>query len=403
MAEGIKDKVAIIGMGCTKFGELWDKSAEDLMVDAFKECIEDAAIEKKDINAAWFGVHFEEQSVGKGATSMALALKLPFIPVTRTENFCATATEAFRGACYGVASGAYDIALALGVEKLKDTGYGGLPGGASLMGTKNALVMPKLTAPGAFAMMATRYFAVHGLSPEEGKKMLAKVSAKSHYNGTRNPKAHLRREVTEEQIINAPIIAWPLGLFDCCGNSDGGAAAILVPASKAREYRNDPIYIKGLGAAHSALLPQNRPAFDWLHFEEVMNSSRQAYEQAGIKNPREQIDIAEVHDCFTSTELLLYELLGFSPEGKAKEDIDSGFFELGGGLPVNSDGGLKCFGHPVGASGLRMTYEVYEQLQGNAQSVERQLKDAKLGISQTFGGPPQVAAVAVLGRELGYP
>ena len=111
----------------------------------------------------------------------------------------------------------------------------------------------------------------------------------------------------------------------------------------------------------------------------------------------------EVHDCFTSTELLLYELLGFSPEGKAKEDIDSGFFELGGGLPVNSDGGLKCFGHPVGASGLRMTYEVYKQLQGKAQSPERQLKDAKLGISQTFGGPPQVAAVAVLGKELGYP
>ncbi|MEA1872509.1 MAG: acetyl-CoA acetyltransferase, partial [Chloroflexota bacterium] len=240
-------------------------------------------------------------------------------------------------------------------------------------------------------------------SPEEGKRTIGKVAVKNHYNGSLCPKAHFHNQVTLEQVMNAPIVAWPLGLFDCCGNSDGGAAALLVPASQARKYRNDPIYIKGVGAAHSALLPQNRPAFDWLHFEEVINSSRQAYEQAGVKNPREQIDIAEVHDCFTSTELLLYELLGFSPEGKAKEDIDSGFFELGGGLPVNSDGGLKCFGHPVGASGLRMTYEVYKQLQGKAQSPERQLKDAKLGISQTFGGPPQVAAVAVLGTEPGYP
>jgi acetyl-CoA C-acetyltransferase len=143
MAEGIKNKVAIIGMGCTKFGELWDKSAEDLMVDAYKECIEDAGIEKKDINAAWFGVHFEEQSVGKGATSLASTLKLPFIPVTRTENFCATATEAFRGACYGVASGAYDIALALGVEKLKDTGYGGLPGGRAALDVRLPVCLPQ--------------------------------------------------------------------------------------------------------------------------------------------------------------------------------------------------------------------------------------------------------------------
>ena len=233
--------------------------------------------------------------------------------------------------------------------------------------------------------------------------MLAKISVKSHYYGHRNPKAHLKMEVTEEQVMNAPMIAWPLGLFDCCGNSDGAAAAILVPANQAEKHRDDPIYVKGLGAAHSSLLPQNRPSFDWLHFGEVMNSSRQAYAQAGVRNPREQIDLAEVHDCFTSTELLLYELLGFSPEGKSREDIDAGFFDLAGGLPVNSDGGLKCFGHPVGASGLRMTYEVYKQLQGKAQSPERQLKEVKLGISQTFGGPPQVAAVAVLGKELGYP
>jgi len=399
MAEGIKDKVAIIGMGCTKFGELWDKSAEDLMVDAFKECVEDAGIEKKDINAAWFGVHFEEQSVGKGATPLSLTLKLPFIPVTRTENFCATATEAFRGACYGVASGAYDIALALGVEKLKDTGYGGLPGGPGLMGTKNALIMPKLTAPGAFAMMATRYFAVYGLKPEEGKRMLAKVSAKSHYNGARNPKAHLRREVTEEQIINAPIIAWPLGLFDCCGVSDGAAAAIVTRADMAKKFRPDPIHVKALQIALSSGEELMYTKWDGAHVETTYRGGTLAYKEAGVKNPREEISMAEVHDCFSITEAVTMEDLQFSPRGKVKEDIEAGRFNLDGPQPIQPDGGLKCFGHPIGASGLRMIYEMYKQLQGKVQLPERQLKNPKLGLTHNLGGfpPMNIVSIAIIG------
>ena len=399
MAEGIKDKVAIIGMGCTKFGELWDKSADDLMVDAFKECIEDAGIEKKDINAAWFGVHFEEQSVGKGATPLSLTLKLPFIPVTRTENFCATGTEAFRGACYGVASGAYDIALALGVEKLKDTGYGGLPGGPNLLGTKSALIKPKLTAPGAFAMMATRYFAVYGLNPEEGKRMLAKVSVKSHYNGARNPKAHLRREVTEEQIIKAPIIAWPLGLFDCCGVSDGAAAAIVTRADMAKKFRPDPIHVKALQIALSSGEELMYTKWDGAHVETTYRGGMLAYKEAGVKNPREEISMAEVHDCFSITEAVTMEDLQFSPRGKVKEDIEAGRFNHDGPQPIQPDGGLKCFGHPIGASGLRMLYEMYKQLQGKAQLPERQLKNPKLGLTHNMGGfpPMNIVSVAIIG------
>ena len=399
MAEGIKDKVAIIGMGCTKFGELWDKGPEDLMVDAFQECIEDAGIEKKDIKAAWFGVHFEEQSVGKGATSMALTLKLPFIPVTRVENFCTTGTEALRGACYAVASGAYDIALALGVEKLKDTGYGGLPGGPGLMGPRNALIMPKLTAPGGFAMMATRYFAVYGLSPEDGKRMLAKVSAKSHYNGARNPKAHLRREVTEEQIMNAPIIAWPLGLFDCCGVSDGSAAAIVTRADMAKKFRPDPVYIKALQLALSSGEELMYTNWDGAHVESGYRAGMLAYEEAGIKNPREEISMAEVHDCFSITEAVTMEDLQFSPRGKVREDIEAGRFNLDAEQPVQPDGGLKCFGHPIGASGLRMVYEMYKQLQGKAQLPERQLKHPKMGLTHNMGGFPamNVVSVAIVG------
>jgi acetyl-CoA C-acetyltransferase len=399
MEEGIKDKVAIIGMGCTKFGELWDKSAEDLMVDAFKECIEDAGIEKKDIQASWFGIHFEEHSVGKGATSLALALKLPFIPVTRVENFCATGTEALRGACYAVASVACDIALALGAEKLKDTGYGGLPGFRNLLGTRNALIMPKFTAPGAFAMMATRYFAVHGLSPDEGKRMLAKVSVKSHHNGFLNPKAHLRREVNEEQVMNAPIIAWPLGLFDCCGVSDGSAAAIVTRADMARNFRPDPVYIKSLQVALSSGEELMYTKWDGAHVETGCRAGVLAYSEAGIKNPREEVSMAEVHDCFSITEAVTMEDLQFSSRGQVKDDIEAGRFNLDGEQPVQPDGGLKCFGHPIGASGLRMMYEMYKQLQGKAQQPERQLKNPKIGLTHNMGGFPamNVVSVAIVG------
>ena len=173
MATGIKDKVCIVGMGCTEFGEHWDKGYEELMVSALVEALQDAGLEKKDLQAAWLGTCFEEISTGKSALALAQALRLPFIPVTRVENFCASGTESFRGACYAVAAGACDIALAMGVEKLKDTGYGGLPDFGGLLGTLKRITFPNLTAPGGFAMLATRYFDAYGLTREEGKTLLA--------------------------------------------------------------------------------------------------------------------------------------------------------------------------------------------------------------------------------------
>jgi acetyl-CoA C-acetyltransferase len=317
---------------------------------------------------------------------LATTLKLPFLPVTRTENFCASGSEALRGACYAVAAGAYDIALALGVEKLKDTGYGGLPGGQNLMGTRYRLIGPNMTAPGSFAMMATRYFAQYGLSPEEGKNMLAKVSAKSHHNGALNEKAHLRREVTVEQIRNAPIIAWPLGLFDCCGVSDGSAAAIVTRADMANKFRSDPVYVKALQIAVSSGEEMMYSGWDGAHVETTTRAAARAYEEAGIKNPREEISMAEVHDCFSITEAVTMEDLQFSPRGKVREDIDAGRFNLDGEQPIQPDGGLKCFGHPIGASGLRMMYEMYKQLQGKAG--ERQIKNPKFAVTHNLGGFP---------------
>ena len=393
MAEGIKDKVAIVGMGCTKFGELWDKSADDLMVEAYKEAMEDACIEKKDIKAAWLATCFDEVNVGKSGQPLSKTLKLPFIPVTRVENFCASGTEALRGAVYAVASGAYDIVLAMGVEKLKDTGYGGLPDLGKVMGNQNRFVFPNVTAPGAFAMMATRYFAKYGLNSEEGKLTMAKISAKSHRNGALNPRAHLRKEVTVEQIMNAPIIAWPLGLFDCCGVSDGGACAIVTTPEIAKTLRPDPVYVKAMQIAVTSGEEHAFTNWDGAHVESTYRAGNMAYEEAGIKNPREELSMMEVHDCFSITELVVYEDLQISPRGRAKEDVEAGFFELDGQIPCQTDGGLKCFGHPIGASGLRMAYECYKQLQGKAD--DRQIKDPKLALTHNLGGFPGMAVVSV--------
>lgn len=393
MAEGIKDKVAIIGMGCTRFGERWDMGSEDLIVEAFEEAIQDAGIEKKDINAAWLGSCMDDNNIGKSALPLSVALKLPFIPVTRVENFCATGTEALRGAVYAVASGAYDICLAVGVEKLKDTGFGGLPDMPSQLGTKNRFIMPNITAPGGFAMMANAYFAKYKLDPKEGKEILAMISAKSHRNGFKNPKAHLRKEVSVEQIMNAPMIAWPLGLFDCCGVSDGAAAAIVCRADMAKNFRPDPVKVKAMQISISSGEELMYDKWDSSYVMTAEKCAVKVYEEAGIKNPREEISMMEVHDCFSITELVTYEGLHISEKGKAGNDVRDGFYEMDGKIPCQPDGGLKCFGHPIGASGLRMVYEMYKQLQGKAG--ERQIKDPKIGLTHNMGGFPAMNIVSI--------
>ncbi|MBM4320835.1 MAG: acetyl-CoA acetyltransferase, partial [Deltaproteobacteria bacterium] len=294
MAEGIRDKVCILGMGCTRFGELWEKSSEDLMVEAFLEALLDAGIEKRQIEAAWLGSCFDEINVGKSAIPLATTLRLPFVPTTRVENFCATGMESFRAACYAVAAGACDIALALGVEKLKDTGYGGLPDFSALMGTKNRILFPNVTAPGAFAMMATRYFDRFGLSAEEGKKVLARISWKSHQNGALNPKAHMRSPVTMEQILAAPIVAWPLGLFDCSGVSDGAACAILASPEAASRLKADPVKVKALQIAVTSGEEQAWTGWDGTQVQTTTRAAARAYREAGISDPRQELSLLEV-------------------------------------------------------------------------------------------------------------
>jgi acetyl-CoA C-acetyltransferase len=399
MATGIKDKVAIIGMGCSKFGERWNDGAEELMLEAFEECLADAGIERKQIGAAWLGCCFDEVDIGKSALPASLALRLPNIAVTRVENFCASGTEAFRGAVYAVASGACDIALAIGVEKLKDIGYGGLPEFSSAMGPRNYLYFPNATAPGCFAMLATGYAARYGIDIQDVKRAMAHISAKSHANGVLNPKAHLRKAVTEEQVLNSPQIAFPLGLFDCCGVSDGSACAIVTTPEIAKSLgKKDLVTVKALQLSLSNGTEMSYNDWDGAHFLTTTKASTAAYKEAGITNPREEISMMEVHDCFSITELVTMEDLHISERGQAPKDIMDGVYDMDGEVPCQVDGGLKCFGHPIGASGLRMLYEMYLQLHGRA--AERQLKDPKFGLTHNLGGFPMmnVCSIGIVGK-----
>lgn len=394
MSGTIRDRVAIVGMGCTKFGENWGKSASDMVVEACHEAFHDAGVEPKDIEAGWIGASYDSSAkTGMGLTG---PLRLQGIPVTRVENACATGTDALRNATYAVAAGIYDIVLACGVEKIKDMGYSGLAVGY-YPGVSNT--QPMLSGPGAFAMLATRYFNKYGLSYEQGKRAIGLVSVKSHANGSLCPKAHFRNKVTIEQVLKAPIIAEPLGLFDCCGVSDGCAAAIVTRADMAKQFRSDPLYVKALQISSSAEYGRVDTRYDYTQIPETFLAGQRAYEEAGIKNPRKEISMAEVHDCFSITELVTMEDLQFSPRGRAWEDIEAGFFNLDGGLPVQTDGGLKCFGHPVGATGLRMIYEVYLQMRGLAG--ERQIKNPRFGLTHNLGGQPGCAliSVAIFGNE----
>ena len=399
MATGIRDKVAILGMGCSKFGERWDSEAEDLIVEAYQEALADAGIETRQIEAAWFATAIEEQHVGKSGVPLAVALRLPYIPVTRVENYCASGSEAFRGATYAVASGACDIALALGCEKLKDTGYGGLP--QRSRGALNSMYWANLSAPGSFAQLAAAYRAKHGVAAEDLKRAMAHVSVKSHDNGSRNPKAHLRNKISMDQVLNAAMVAEPLGLFDCCGVSDGAACAIVTTPQIAKAMgKSDVISVKALQLAVSNGVEAQHNSWDGSYFATTRIAAKRAYKEAGVDDPRQEISLLEVHDCFSVTELVTMEDLHISPEGGAPRDVMDGFFDADGKLPCQIDGGLKCFGHPIGASGLRMIYEIYLQMQGRAGARQRSEPPVR-GLVHNLGGFPHqnVCSIAIIGAH----
>jgi acetyl-CoA C-acetyltransferase len=396
-SRGIRDRVAIVGMGCTPFGEHWNKGVNDLLTDAVKEAIASAGISLQDLDAFWLG------TMGSGVSGITLSkpLKLDYKPVTRVENFCATGSEAFRNACYAVASGAYDLAMAVGVEKLKDSGFSGLTGTRPVGDGTDAA----LTAPASFSFLAPAYCHKYGVDEAEMKDVLTRIAWKNHRNGAVNPRAQFRKEVSKETIAASPLIAGQLGVFDCSGVSDGSAAAIICRAEDAHRYTDNPLYVKALSFVAGPGAGPIDPSYDYTTFEEVVRSAEDAYRQAGITDPRAELAMAEVHDCFTPTELVLMEDLGFAERGTAWKEVLAGTFDRDGELPVNPDGGLKSFGHPIGASGLRMLFECWLQLRREAPA-ERQIASVteggrKLGLTHNLGGAPGecVSFVGVVGTE----
>jgi acetyl-CoA C-acetyltransferase len=395
-SHGIKDKVAIVGMGCTPFGERWDKSADDLLIDATEECFASTpSITKDDVDAFWLGT----LSSGSSGLVLSQPLGIDYKPVTRVENFCATGSEAFRNACYAVASGAYDVVMAVGVEKLKDSGYSGLVTSSGRAGDGTAVGE---TAPASFSLLDPAYCKKYGVDPDGMREAMTHVAWKNHANGAKNPRAQFRAEVPKEKIAaGAGRVAGRLGVFDCSGVSDGSACALIVRAEDALDYTDNPMYVKALSMIAGPASGPIDPSYDYTTFHEVTRCAADAYQQAGVTDPRREISMAEVHDCFTPTELVLMEDLGFSERGSAWRDELDGLFELSGELPVNPDGGLKSFGHPIGASGLRMLFECWLQFRGEAG--DRQLDDPQLGLTHNLGGRPGacVSFISLVGAETG--
>jgi acetyl-CoA C-acetyltransferase len=397
-SKGIRDRVAIVGMGCTPFGERWDRGVEDLLTDAVKETIASAGVPLADIDAFWLG------TMGSGVSGITLSkpLKLDYKPVSRLENFCATGSEAFRNACYAVASGAYDLAMAIGVEKLKDSGYSGLVSVRPVGDGTDAA----LSSPAAFSFLAPAYGHKYGVDEAQMKDVLTRIAWKNHRNGAVNPRAQFRKEVSKETIAASPLVAGQLGVFDCSGVSDGSAAAIICRAEDAHRYTDHPLYVKALSFVAGPAAGPIDPGYDYTTFPEVVRSAEDAYRQAGITDPRAELAMAEVHDCFTPTELVLMEDLGFAERGTAWKEVLAGTFDRDGELPVNPDGGLKSFGHPIGASGLRMLFECWLQLRGQAPA-DRQITSVgpgrTMGLTHNLGGAPGegVSFVGVVGTELG--
>lgn len=384
-------EVVVVGVGMTKFGEHWNKQLRDLFVEAGKEALEDARMDRRDIQALFIGNFSAGSWVSQEHLGplMAEYMSLCGKPAVRIESACASSGMAFYMGYLAVASGMYDVVMVGGVEKMTD-----------LSGPQSTSVLAKasdaeweafvgLTFPAAFALIARRHFIQYGTKPEQ----LAMVAVKNHKNATKNPKAQFQFEITVERALSSPIICDPLRLMDCSPISDGAAAVIICSEDVAKKYTDTPVYVLGAGVATDTIALHDRK--DITIFNSVVKASREAYRMARVE-PKD-IDLAEVHDCFTIAEIVTYEDLGFCEKGKGGLMIQEGETEIGGRIPVNPSGGLKAKGHPVGATGVAQIVEVVEQLRGEAG--KRQVDGAEIGLTENIGGSASSCVVHILGRR----
>jgi len=388
--------IAIIGIGVTKFGELFHQSYDDLVRDAAKQAVNDAQISMDEIGAAWLSTAFPEIGVFKGRSGMDLSepLSLYNIPVTRVSNFCASGADAIRNAVNALRAGECDVAMALGVEKLRDR----QPQDSivkMMVEYGHPFLQKGFTAAGTFAVYANRMMKEYDLTRED----ISNVSVKNHLHGSLNEKAFYRKPCSLEEVMKSQMVADPLTVLDSCPTTDGAACVIMVRAEDVDKTKHRPIYIDGIGLSVSTGwdLPFFDPNHDFLSFEATRNAAKMAYTQAGITKPIDEIDLVEVHDCFSIVELLTYEDLGLCKAGESKDMIRGKSTQFGGQIPVNVSGGLLSCGHPVGSTGIRMVVEIANHLRGTAG--ERQVKGAKRGLSHNIGGPGAIASVIILNKE----
>lgn len=384
-------RVALVGAGMTRFAEHFDLGIKDLLPMALGEAERsvDKGFARSDIQAAWFG----ELSTTDGFPSGILAdsCGLDDVPVTRVENACATGNDALRNAVFAVSSGHVDVALVVGGDKVRESSARSTFWEWAGMTRDMAWDYPLgLVAPANFALHVARY--LHE-SPATREHM-AMVAVKNHKHGVANPKAQLRFEITVEQVLNAPVVVSPFGLYDCTPQSDGAAALIVVAEEFADRYTDHPVWVRGVGLGLDRVMHQHKK--DMTTFPATVRAARQALGMAGL-TPRD-IDVAEVHDCFTGVELISYEDLGFAERFGAYKLVEAQATSVGGSIPVNPSGGLKAKGHPPGATGVAQCVELFEQLRGHAAN---QVDEARHALAHNIGGPTAVSAVSVLSTDRG--
>lgn len=382
--------VAVIGIGLTKFGELWDKSFRQLIAEAGSRAILDSGISGGDIDAMYVGSMSSGRFVGQEHIGALVADAAGFshlhIPSTRVEGACASGSLAVREGYLSIASGINDVVVVGGIEKMNDVSGVAATETLATAADQEWESFFGVTFPGLYAMIARRHMHEYGTT----KKQLAQVAVKNHYNGARNPNAQYQTEIKLETVLNATMVADPLGLFDCSPVTDGAASIVLCAAEKAKKFCSSPVKIIGSGQGSDTLTLHGRD--DICTLESTVHAAKMAYKQANI-TPKD-IDLAEVHDCFTIAEICAIEDLGFVKKGEGGKAIENKITTLDGEIPINTSGGLKAKGHPVGATGVAQIVEIVEQLRGKAG--DRQVKNAKIGLTQNVGGSGATAVVHIL-------
>lgn len=382
--------VAVIGVGITKFGELWDKSFRQLIAEAGAKAILDSGVSGEDIDAMYIGSMSSGRFVGQEHIGALVADASGFshlhIPATRVEGACASGGLAVRQGYLSIASGINDVVIVGGIEKMNDVSGEAAADTLATAADQEWESFFGVTFPGLYALMARRHMYEYGTT----KKQLAEVAVKNHANGSLNPIAQYQKPIKLETAMNATIVADPLGLFDCSPVTDGAASVVLCAADKVKKFTDKPIKIIGSGQGSDTISLHGRDHICTL--DATVYAAKKAYKQANIKPS--DIDLAEVHDCFTIAEIMAIEDLGFVKKGEGGKAIENKITTLDGELPVNTSGGLKAKGHPVGATGVAQIVEIVEQLRGTAG--KRQVKNAKIGLTHNVGGSGATAVVHIL-------